>query len=122
MEPLLGPTRHLEGGLLAWGAAGFPLCFPAANQGAAVDFHGAFRSAFLAELIEVSLERGLHFDPLDYLRYVYSAQGLTPPLRATLERPGRRHWPLLDRAAAVLRILGADGDQIVRFLTPLYAG
>lgn len=121
LAPLLGPTRHLEGGLLAWGAAGFPLCHPEEHTPpTARTFHSTFRSTFLAELIQVSVDTGFDLDPIGLLDYVYSASGIAPA--PSLPRPGSDgSWRLLDRAAGLLRSLGTDSDRLVEFLEPLYA-
>lgn len=121
LAPLLGPTRHLEGGLLAWGAAGFPLCHAEDRPPPAVrTFHASFRSTFLAELIQVSVDTGLELDPLALLAHVYEASGVAPaPAPPTPGPTGT--WRLLDRAAGLLRTLGTDSDRLVDFLEPLYA-
>ncbi|MEZ4401372.1 MAG: rhodanese-like domain-containing protein [Kofleriaceae bacterium] len=120
LAPLLGPTRHLEGGLLAWGAAGFPLCHSEEQPTPAPGrFHAAFRSTLLAELIQVSVDTGYELDPLALLDYLYQASGVAPAPAPAVHGPDGT-WRLLDRAAGLLRTLGADSDRIVEFLEPLY--
>jgi rhodanese-related sulfurtransferase len=132
LEPLLGPTRHLEGGLLGWGAAGYPLCFPepvAVPGGRApseTDFDRAFRSAFLGELIQCSLdgeELGLPaIDTLDAWQQLYAATGLPLPTAGAARRhPAEKARELIDRAGARLRLHGATAGQLVHFMEPLYS-
>jgi|GEM_PF-3718908 len=129
LEPLLGPTRHLEGGLLGWGAAGYTLCFPEPELAAPAvkaDFDRAFRSAFLGELIQCSLdgeELGLPaIDALEAWQQLYAATGLPlPGVGAVHRHPPEKARELIDRAGARLRLHGATADQIVHFMEPLYS-
>lgn len=123
LEPLLGPTRHLEGGLLAWSAQGFPISHPELCEApvAPASFHASFRSRYVAELVEAAVELDLELDPIVHWRFAYESTGLPLPRGARDEAPSARHWPLLDRAAATLRLVGVDHARIEAFLTPLYA-
>ena len=123
LEPLLGPTRHLEGGLLAWSASGFPLCHPEEHAPPPGHFHVRFRSAFLAELVELSVTTDADIEPLACLEYVYDALDMNVPtgIAQRLEVPREVAWPLIDRAGAVLRDFGGECERIAAFMGPLYA-
>lgn len=129
LEPLLGPTRHLEGGLLGWGAAGYTLCFPEPALAVAdhkADFDRAFRAAFVGELIQCSLDgEELGLPPIDALeawQQLYAATGLPLPTAGTIRRhPAEKARELLDRAGARLRLHGATAGQLVHFMEPLYS-
>ena len=123
LEPLLGPTRHLEGGLLAWSASGFPLCHPEELSPPEGHFHARFRSAFLAEMIEVSVASDDDVDPLASLEFVYAALNQPVPT-GELQRLSVTQalaWSLIDGAAAHLRDHGVESERLVTFIEPLYA-
>lgn len=120
LAPLIGPIQHLEGGLLAWGASGFPLCYPEPDPRASFLGSGELRSSFLAELAHLSVEQDRHLDLLSIYSRLYQAVGLEPPVRGAKVASSVMR-DLVDRAASVLRGFGADCERIVHFVEPLYA-
>jgi rhodanese-related sulfurtransferase len=124
LEPLLGPTRHLEGGLLGWGAQGYPLCFPEtalASPSARTNFHAAFRSAAMGEFIQCAVDNDDSLDPMNAWKQLYAATGLPLPTDQAKETPREKLRELIDRAGALLRLQGVDHVRIVRFMEPLYS-
>ena len=118
LEPLLGTTMHLEGGLLAWGATGFPMCYPEPHGPPVHDLAQELRSAFLAELVELALDRD-DLDPMAAYERIHAATGVRPG-EVTARTPLTTRRTLVDRAAATLRALGGDSERIGAFVLRLF--
>ncbi len=118
LEPLLGTTMHLEGGLLAWGATGFPMCYPEPHGPPVHDLAKELRSAFLAELVELALDRD-DLDPMAAYERIHAATGVRPG-EVTARTPLTTRRTLVDRAAATLRALGGDSERIGAFVLRLF--
>jgi len=118
---LPGPLFHLEGGLLAWGAAGLPLCKaseeapdPPADL---LDFRRRLIACFVAENTEVALDRdAADANPYADLRGCFAAAGV-PWDHPTL--PG--FYRVLDQAALATRRAGGNSANIARNLSAMYA-
>jgi rhodanese-related sulfurtransferase len=106
-------VKNLDGGVLAWGAAGLPLVTEDVTShgpdASAQAFVLGLRSCFIGQLVETILEFDLDLDPLELFEQLESRVREKPhPSSAELLRE------LVDHAAHLSRLLGTPLDAIAR--------
>ncbi|MBL9028511.1 MAG: hypothetical protein JNL21_40340 [Myxococcales bacterium] len=121
-------VEHLEGGVLAWRADGFPVAFghlddleiDEADRGVstAESFRRVLLSCFVAEATELAFDKEIEqlaADPLAALRRCYDAGGVPWD-----ESDPTRLYAVVDRASAFFRRLGGDPSRIAANVTRMY--
>jgi rhodanese-related sulfurtransferase len=114
-------ARELDGGLLAWRAAGLPVCEPlivadAPTLGTLSDAPRKIASCFVAEQVELALDRDEEIDALALLRAIFAEQGVS------WEAPDKEGlYRVLDAAGAQSLRLGNTLDRVARNMSRYYA-